>query len=912
MNTLPEPTVTRTRAEALIQDVPNRPSKRILLTGDPGIGKTSVLDAATGRFSAAGYLVLRANPTWTERNTPYSMLWDLLSDVDLEPGTWAAENSHTIQSTALGPQASASQVPSLATAVALEGILAGLAVTGQVILMVDDLHWSDAQSLATVERAFRRMARQGVSLVATTRDEGSRGRGMPGFTFHPADVYALDGFSVDELESLVRAEWPSTLTRAQLVALHEHTGGNPTWVLELIRRGATGDIGALPVGFVPVPSPLDAAPADRLRALSPAAADVVSVVALLDRPDRDLLTRVLLFSGSNVEAIDEAEAAGFLELTTRTASMRHPLHVSAAITRLDRSRLRRLHAFIADAVDDPVLRAQHLEQSLPPGPEENVAAALATAAVVMRHRGARLRSAHFDAQAVERTDAVAPLYQDRLLTKAQQFFSAGDHSASLHALRSLSVDRLDVHQYDAYLALSTSSLTAQADLDAARSFLAGEAGAAGAHEARAAIVSATVAAVTVLTVSQRAAMARSAFGTLDGTEAPNALHRALRASVRSRLDAGEGLDRGAIAEMDRRQAIEVVVGLDDTGLATTASFAHLLDDVAASRHAFVALAQWAQDEGKEGAERTFIASAATVELTGGDVITARTLFERSGYATTSRTLPSELQHTAGLLLISAGRHDDLGRMVDVWEGSTASGSGQTVTYPALRGFSAFAQRNWANAARHLRAAAVAADSLELVEIGSRLRIDCPLVEALLRSGETGEAARRLETLRSFLAERDRPISRIALHRMTSLLHASHGDLPLALKEATSAIDLAAGLGRPTDEARALLQRAGVHRRRRQVTLARTDLDAARNRALDTGVHDLREEIDVALSTARKRRSDSELTTTELRVLSSLKKGSSNREIAASLFISVRTVESHVAAILRKTGRTSRSRLISQG
>lgn len=910
MNPLPAPRLTRAEADALLQETPNRLSKRILLTGDPGIGKSSVLKAAAVRFSEAGHLVLQANPSFTERNTPYSMLWDLLSDVDLEPATMAAENFRSIMDTALGARSPSSETPSLATAVALEGILAELTVSAQVILLIDDLHHSDVQSQATVERAFRRMVPSGVSLVATTRDHGTWGSGRLGFTFPPADVYALDGLSIDELEALVRPAWPSTLTRAQIFALREHTGGNPMWALDLIRRGATGDIGALSVGSIEAPAPLDVAVADRLAALSPAAADAVAIVALLGRPDIDLLVKVLLFAGSSAGAINEAEAAGFIDVTTRTASVRHPVHASAAVGRLDRARLRELHAFVADAVDDPVLQAQHLEQSRPPGPDEDVASALARAAVVMRRQGARLRSAHFDTQAVERTDALAPLYQDRLLTKAQQFFSAGDHAACLRALRHLSVDRLDLHQYDAYLALSVSSLTFSSDRDAARSFLNSAAGAIREDTARAAIVSANIVASTRMTVSHRAAMSTSVLRTLDGRGAPNAVHRALRGSVRSRLDAGRGLDVAAVAEMDRRQGIEIVAGLDDTGLATTAFFAHLVDDVVTSRRAVAALVEWAKREGKEGVERIFIAHAAAVELAGGDAVTARELFERSGYATASATLPSELQHTAGLLLISAGRHDDLAQMVDLWKGSTAPESGVTVGYPALLGISAFAQRNWVVAAEHLRIAASAADSLELVELGSRLRVDFPLIEASLRSGEVAEATRRLDNVRSFLAERDRPISQIALHRMTSLHHASQGDLRGALTEATIAIDLSARLGRPADEARALLQRARVLRRLRRVTLARTDLHAARSRALDTGVDDLQVEIELASSTARTTHSGSELTQTESRVLSALKRGDSNKEIAAHLFVSVRTVESHVSAILRKTGMSSRSRLIS--
>jgi DNA-binding NarL/FixJ family response regulator len=96
-----------------------------------------------------------------------------------------------------------------------------------------------------------------------------------------------------------------------------------------------------------------------------------------------------------------------------------------------------------------------------------------------------------------------------------------------------------------------------------------------------------------------------------------------------------------------------------------------------------------------------------------------------------------------------------------------------------------------------------------------------------------------------------------------------------------------------------------------VTRARSDLEAARTLADVAGISDLSALVDAALSTARKRRSATELTTAELGVLASVRLGRSNKEIAAELFISVRTVESHVAAILRKTGAAGRSKLISR-
>ena len=912
MNPVDQSSLPRATLDALIDLVPQARGDRILLIGEPGIGKSTLMDAAASRFVAAGMIVLRSSPSFAERHTAYSMLWDLLSELDLESIVGLPGEYRTILDIALGRQSTTAELPALATAVALESILVELAARAPVVLIIDDLHWSDPESQATVERAVRRVVGAPVSLVATSREYGTRSTNAPDFSFDSGEIHVLEGLTVDELELLTRPRWPSTLTRAQVVALHEHTGGNPMWALELIGRGVIGDLGALPVGTLRAPLLLTAAVADRLGALSVDAADVVSIVALLGRPDLSLLTAVLRFSQIAAVAIDEAETAGFLVLTTRTARTRHPLHASAATARLGPARRRELHAFIARAVTDPVLRAQHLQQSQPPGPDEAIARALAGAAVAMRQRGARLRSAHFDAQAVERTDPTASQYQDRLLNQSQQLFSAGDRAACLRSLGRVSVQRLDDHQYDAYLALTTSTLAFGANRRAAHDFLAAQAESTPRATARAAMITANMVSSGTMTVTERAEASGTVLIDLSSVDAPNAVHRALRGIVRARLEAGEGLDRARTDDMVRRQSIQIVVGLDDTGQATVGYLAHLVDDVRAARHAVEGLVLWARNEGKEGVERAFLWQAALVEIMAGNITAARAFAEESGYSLASPTLPAAFQTAAGLLLISAGRYDELAALVEMHTGDTDQELDRHLELTALLGLSALAQSKWHEAALHFREAARIADSLELVELGARYRIDIPLVEALIHSGETEEAEMRLGQLREFLAVRDRPISQIGLYRVTSLQRAAQGDLEGALAAADIAVELSAAREGPADQARALLQRARVLHRLRRVTLARADLAAARDRAHDSGVDELCARVDTALSTSRQTRSPLELTRAESAVLARVRDGHSNKEIAAALFVGVRTVESHVSAILRKTGAKSRSKLISHG
>lgn len=884
-------------------------TKQLLVSGDAGMGKSTVIDAAASGLTAAGVTVLRAAPAFAERFTAYSTLWDLVAALDWASFTDVPDEYRIFLDIAMGRRRATTDLPALATAVALEAVLAEMSASAPLALIIDDGQWADAESRLTIGRAFRRLEQLPVYLVVASRMSVASPGGALDLGFDAVDERVLDGLSIDELESVIRPTWPSTLTRTQVVALWEHTDGNPLWALELARRGGLSDLGARRVGSVDAPVSLAGAIAARLETLEVAVADVVSIVSLLGTAPLDLLQKVLVFAGIAPDAVSVAEAAGFLSITTTHVRTRHPLHAAAAAARLSPSRRRELHRFMAEAVDDTVVSAQHLQQSEPGGPHDRIARALTAAAAVMRSRGARLRSAHFLAQAVDRTDALSEHYPERLLDQAQQLFSAGDLIASMAALGSLPIARLTVSQFDAALALWTSSLLATRGRDVTAQFLESRREESRGDHARTAIVNAQLLGDDTTPVAARLEASVAAVTALGDIDAPNAVHRALRGQIIALLDGGDGLDQRLIDDCTRRQSVQIVVGLDDTGLATAGFLAHRIDDTDSSRRALDELVRWARMEGKDGVERVFLAHAALVEIIAGDVAAAGRFLRASGMGFDSTDLPPDVLPVIGLYLLAEGRHADALAFVARWE-RTGVGSGlfSALTAPALRGFSAAARGDFPVAVDHLRRAADHADALGLVEPGSRFRVDAPLIEALFRTGDADEARRRLTGLTLFLAERERPLSQFDALFLGSMRLASTGELNGALLAADDAVMTAASAFRYADEARARLQRARVLARLRKITRARRELDVATELATKSGLPDLLSDVTRTLASSRRAPSGSELTAAERRVHSAVVSGRSNREIAAELFVSVRTVESHVSAILRKTGASSRARL----
>jgi DNA-binding CsgD family transcriptional regulator len=213
--------------------------------------------------------------------------------------------------------------------------------------------------------------------------------------------------------------------------------------------------------------------------------------------------------------------------------------------------------------------------------------------------------------------------------------------------------------------------------------------------------------------------------------------------------------------------------------------------------------------------------------------------------------------------------------------------------------------------RHLEQAARHADQLEWRDPGLRDRIDTDLAEAYVTLGRLDEA----RNIASSLSALGRGLSRPALigdaARIDALALARLGELGTAAESAGAAVTAHGASPLRVELARSLLVLGRIERRRKARKESRAALHRALGLAIQCGHRPLAAQIELELPRVAAVRSGTELTATEQRVADLIGGGATNRDVAMALFVSIRTVETHVASIYRKLGVRTRTELIRQ-
>jgi DNA-binding CsgD family transcriptional regulator len=423
--------------DGLLADVRAGRSRALVARGEPGIGKTALLDYAAG--TARGFRVARAEGVESEMELPFAALQQLCARMLDRLGELPGPQRGAL-GVAFGLRAGSAPDRFL-VGLAVLGLLSDTAAGQPLLCLVDDAQWLDQVSAQVLAFVARRLDAESVAMVFGTRDPAGQGdlAGLP--------ALAVGGLPDADARALLASVIPGRLDERVRTRIIAESGGNPLALLEL-PRGATaaelaGGFGV--AGPVPLAGRIEQSFLRRITPLPEATRRLLLLAAAEPVGDPALLWRAAGRLGISAAAAAPAEADGLLAVTARV-TFRHPLVRSAVYQAALPGARRRAHQAIAEATDpgaDPDRRAWHRAQAAA-GPDEDIAAELERSAGRAQARGGLAAAAAF----LERAAALTPGQgrAQRALAAAQAKYQCGAFNAALGLLATAESGPLDEFQ----------------------------------------------------------------------------------------------------------------------------------------------------------------------------------------------------------------------------------------------------------------------------------------------------------------------------------------------------------------------------------------------------------------------------------------------------------------------------------
>jgi DNA-binding CsgD family transcriptional regulator/tetratricopeptide (TPR) repeat protein len=393
-----------TAIDGLLEGARASRSGALVLRGEPGIGKSALLEYAVKR--ADGMRVLAGSGVETESELPFAgmhqLLLPLLDRADELPDVQAAALRG-----AFGLSAERVEDRFLVSA-AMLGLLTTVADAEPLVCVVDDAHWLDDASADALVFTARRLQADPIALVVAAREGDARRFEAPGLP-----ELVLSGLRAADAAALLDGDHGLPVAvREQLV---EATGGNPLALLEL--PGALTDderAGRAPLRpDLPLAERIERAFLARVEPLPGSAQRLLLLAAADDTGDAGTVLRAASAVGIDAAALDTAEKAGLLRTDRGLVRFRHPLVRSAVYRAASFGERRAAHEGLATALtgDANADRAAWHRAVVATPPDDEVAEALAATADRARHRGgyaaaarALERAAELDSDPARRTD----------------------------------------------------------------------------------------------------------------------------------------------------------------------------------------------------------------------------------------------------------------------------------------------------------------------------------------------------------------------------------------------------------------------------------------------------------------------------------------------------------------------------
>jgi DNA-binding CsgD family transcriptional regulator len=866
----------------------------LLIEGEPGIGKTTMLQWAREQAAQSGMRVLTARPGPAEATLPYCGIADFLDG--LHDGTPVGLPSH--DRTVLDRLAQRREADHHEAATAFLTVLRELSAQSPVLLAVDDADWLDAASRKVLRFAASRLPRAtGILMTAqpprSDRPSPASWLRLP-FGSQQRRI-SLQPLTLGSLNTVLTAQLGHRLPKRIVTRIHRVSGGNIYSALELAHsvRDEWSDIPArLPVS-------LAQSAGRRIGELDGDRAKVLLALACLEKATSVELRCAAQASADEVTAvIDGAESRGIVSVDGTRISFTHPLLAYAVYSDANGPERRAMHRRLAVTTADAEARARHLALG-GNGPDEHVLQALDHAAASAVQRGA-------PATAAELLDLALQLGDDdpdRVLRSAEQHYFAGHFDDAKRLLdgpvavpRAALLRGTILGHYDAPRAIST-LMTAREHPSASTrlSLLCHFTG----------------------DFDSSVTHADEAVETARSHDDPALLSSALAVQVFTKSVLEQCIDTTTL-----KQALELE---DHTSAATPAALTASgvaavmfgwAGDLVGARAGISAVLQRSLDNGKP---MDFIWAAqfsTTYDLWVGDVHTAAQTAARAveeaeligDHASRAIALASAAAVAAHRGLDSE-THDAARSAI---EAASTAGLQRLIDAPtASIGFVETSHRLYDAALRTLAPLLARSSGANGIDLATASCLP-DAIEALSSVGRIDEAEALVDALEVHGARLDHGWMSAASGRGRAAVAAARGDLRAAEAYADHAMVIHDRLPMPFERARTQLLLGQIQRRRRRRPAALANITAAVTSLSELGstawAQRAASELRIAPDLEAGTQGSHVLTPAERRVAERAGAGLSNRDIAAELFVSVKTVEMNLSRVYRKLGIRSRAQL----
>ncbi|MEV1078735.1 AAA family ATPase [Streptomyces sp. NPDC050211] len=427
------------RLEELLDAVRGGESRALVVRGEPGVGKTTLLEYLVEQ--AWGFHIARVTSIQSEMELAFAGLHQLCT-----PMLDRLEKLPPVQrdavSGALG-QGSERAPDGFLVALGVLGLLSEVARDQPLLCVVDDAQWLDRASMQTLAFTARRLFSESVGIVFAARVPDD----APPGTAEPVGLPELliEGLPDREARALLRSALSGPWDEEVLGRIVAETRGNPLALLELPKMSTPVELAGgfgLP-SVLPVRDRIQAAYLQRIAGLPPETRRILLAAAADPTGEPALLWRAAEQLGIDIEASAPAMAAGLVNIDDGVKFF-HPMVRSAVYWAASPEERRSTHRALADATEpgaDPDRRAWHAAHGAS-GPDEAVAAELEDSAGRARTRGGVAATAAFMTRAADLTPDPARR-QERALAAARAAHEAGNPDIALRLLSLVEAGPLD-------------------------------------------------------------------------------------------------------------------------------------------------------------------------------------------------------------------------------------------------------------------------------------------------------------------------------------------------------------------------------------------------------------------------------------------------------------------------------------